>query len=191
MVSKPVAAVESFTESPVKRYEALIHATSAIAACREDGGVIIKRFANELRKFVKFDYVVINVVDPDTGETRWKAFQAFDVEEDIELPAFLPHESPSGLVFSTQMPMVIPDWDQETRFPRLRNYLRQYNVRSTCILPLSTLHSKVGTLAVGVSAPNAYSDEEVRFLTLVANHVSLAIDSALSLESSRRARAEL
>jgi formate hydrogenlyase transcriptional activator len=191
MFSNSVAAVQAISESPVRRYEALIHATSAIAACREDGGEIIQRFANELRKFVTFDYVVINVVDPESGETRWKIFQAFDTEENITVPQFLSHESPSGVVFETQTPMVIPDWEQETRFPRLREYLRQYDIRSTCVLPLSTVQNKVGTLAVGVSTPNAFTNEEVRFLTMVADHVSLAIDSALSLESSRRARAEL
>ena len=191
MVSKPVAVVEPLTESPVQRYEALIHATSAIAACREDGGAIIKRFANELRKFVTFDYVLINVVDPESGQTRWKAFQAFEAEDDLELPDFRAHESPSGVAFATQTPIIIADWENETQYPRLREYLKQYNIRSSCILPLSTLQSRVGTLAVGVSTPNAYSEEEVRFLTLVANHVSLAIDSALSLESSKRARAEL
>jgi formate hydrogenlyase transcriptional activator len=190
MVASPVQAPE-LPESTTKRFEALIHATSAIAACREDGGAILKRWADELRKFITFDYVVINVVDPDSGETRWKAFQAFETDEDLELPAFRSNETPSGLAFTTQKPVVIRDWEQETRYPKLREYLRQYGVMSTCILPLTTAQSRVGTLAIGKTSPHTYGEEEVRFLTLVANHVALAIDSALSLESSRRARAEL
>src|SRR5512133_2092270 len=101
-------AVQALSESPIHRYEALLHASSAIAACREDGGAVIKRFADELRKFVKFDYVLINVIDPGTGETRWKSFQA-NKGDDLELPVLQPYESPSGWAYETQQPIVIPD----------------------------------------------------------------------------------
>src|SRR3954464_4459336 len=107
MVFNP-AAVLALSESPIHRYEALLQASSAIAACREDGSAVIKRFADELRKFVKFDYVLINVIDPNTGETRWKSFQANDDEGEIELPVLQPHESPSGWAYETQQSVVIP-----------------------------------------------------------------------------------
>jgi len=185
------ATVEALSESPIHRYEALLYASSAIAACREDGRAVIKRFADELRKFVTFDYVLISVIDPNTGETRWKSFQAHGVEEHLDLPVLQPHETPSGRAYEIQQPIVIADWDIETRYPKLREYLRQFGIRSSCVLPLSTIHRRVGTFAVGVSATNAYSEEEVRFLTLVADHIALAVDSALSLDTSSRARAEL
>lgn len=44
---------------------------------------------------------------------------------------------------------------------------------------------------MGVSRPGAYSQEEVAFLSLVADHLALAIDSALNLEASHDAQAEL
>jgi formate hydrogenlyase transcriptional activator len=185
------SAVQAVTESSIHRYEALLYASSAIAACREDGRAVIKRFADELRKFVNFDYVLINVVDPATGETRWKSFQAHDGNEEVQLPVLEPYESPSGWAYETQQSIVIHDWLQETRYPKLRDYLKQYDIRSTCVLPLSTIHRRVGTFAVGVSSPNAYSEDEVRFLKLVADHIALAVDSALSLDISSRARAEL
>ncbi len=189
MSANPVA--QTLSESPIKRYEALLHASSAIAACREDGGAVIKRFADELRKFVTFDYVLISVVDAQTRETRWKAFQAFDTDEEVELPKLEPYESPSGWAYETQQAIIIPDWEKETRYPKLRTYLRSYNIRSSCVLPLSTVQRKVGTFAVGVSTPNGYSEDEVRFLGFVADHIALAVDSALSLESTAKARAEL
>src|SRR6185369_3878695 len=120
------ATVEALSESPIHRYEALLYASSAIASCREDGRAVIKRFADELRKFVTFDYVLISVIDPNTGETRWKSFQAHGVEEHLDLPVLQPHETPSGKAYEIQQPIVIPDWDTESKYPKLREYLRQF-----------------------------------------------------------------
>ena len=44
---------------------------------------------------------------------------------------------------------------------------------------------------MGGSRPGKYSTEEVEFLSLVADHLALAIDSALNLEASLNAQAEL
>ena len=185
-----LAAIKAPSEKSLYRYEELLRASSAIAACK-DCRSVVERFANELKRFVQFDYVVISVIDEATKQFGWRLFKAFGHEDNIELPDFELHESPSGMVFETQEPVIISDWYAEKRYPRLAEYLRQYNIRSTCVLPLSTVHHRVGALAVGVSAPNAYSGEEVRFLSLVADHIALAIDNSLNLESSNKAQAEL
>ncbi|MCU1310440.1 MAG: hypothetical protein JWO20_1565 [Candidatus Angelobacter sp.] len=180
----------SLSDSSIYRYEALLRASSAIATCR-DGERVVQRFADELRKFIRFDYIVITVIEESTGEVRWRLFNAYEADENMDSPVFQPHETPSGWVYENQQPMVIPDWNTESRYDRLGEFLRSCNIRSSCTLPLSTVHRRVGTLAVGVSTPNSYSEEEVQFLSLVAEHIALAVDSAISFESSMEARAEL
>ena len=185
-----LAAGRAPSDKAFYRYEELLRASSAIASCK-DCRTVVERFANELKRFVRFDYVVISVVDEGTKQFGWRLFKAFGHDENIELPEFELHESPSGAVYETQEPIIISDWHAEKRYPRLAEYLRQYNIRSTCVLPLSTVHHRLGALAIGVSVPDAYSAEEVRFLRLVADHIALAVDSAINLESSCKARAEL
>ncbi|PYX71934.1 MAG: hypothetical protein DMG72_16170 [Acidobacteria bacterium] len=46
-------------------------------------------------------------------------------------------------------------------------------------------------MAFGSVGPEAYSDDEVRFLSLVANQLALAVDDTLHLESSELAHQEL
>ena len=41
-------------------------------------------------------------------------------------------------------------------------------IESLCVLPLATVHRQLGSLLLGSKTLNAYSREEVRFLTLVA-----------------------
>jgi formate hydrogenlyase transcriptional activator len=182
--------IPTYSELSIHRYEALLRASSAIATCR-DSEKVVQRFADELRKFINFDYVVISVIDESTGELRWKVFNAFEIEVSPDWPVFQPHETPSGWVYESQQPMVIPDWNTESRYERLGELLRSCNIRSSCVLPLSTAKRRVGTFAVGMSTSNSYTEEEVQFLSLVADHIALAVDSAISFESSMEARAEL
>src|SRR5262249_14902471 len=54
-----------------------------------------------------------------------------------------------------------------------------------------TLHHGLGTFSVASTRPHDYSEEEVRLLSQVADHVALAIDQGLQLEKSRGVQAEL
>jgi len=69
--------------------------------------------------------------------------------------------------------------------------LKKSGVRSVCVLPLTTVHRRLGGLAVGSTASDAYSSEEVRFLSLVANQVALAVDDALNFDASQHAKEAL
>ncbi len=184
------AAIQAFSDLSIHRYEGLLRASSAIASCR-DSRTVVERFADELQKFVKFDYVLITVIDERTRETRWRVFQAYGTKEQIDLPDFSPGESPSGWAYEAQQSIVIPDWEAETRYPRLREFLLGHKILSSCVLPLSTVQRRVGTLAVGISQKNAYCEEETRFLGLVADHIALAVDSALNFEASQAAHSML
>src|ERR1700745_3243810 len=73
----------------------------------------------------------------------------------------------------------------------MKRILDQLGISSTCTLPLTTMHRRLGVIEVGSSRPNAYPEEEVSFLSLVANHVTLTIEGALNFEEAQRAQAEL
>ena len=179
------------SEAYLQRYEDLLRATTAIAGYR-DIETFRDRFAEELQRFVAFDYVVVLILDPDTQAVRWRMFHAPGRNEEVgEIPEFALHETPSGWVYANQAPLVIHDWSLETRYPRMREYLEPFGIRSTCVLPLTTVHRRVGVFSIGVSRPQAYSADEVQFLSLVADHFALAIDNAWNLEASRDVQSKL
>src|SRR6266853_5414177 len=66
--------------------------------------------------------------------------------------------------------------------------LKNRGVRSVCALPLTTVHRRIGGLAVGSIEPDAYNKEEVSFLSLVAHQVALAIEAALNVETSQHGK---
>jgi formate hydrogenlyase transcriptional activator len=173
-----------------KRYEELLRATAAFAACR-DCETFERRFASGLRRVIDFDYLNFVIFDEADSTVEWNLFEstaksAADFEADLSADG-----TPSRRVFEHQELLVVGDWDQESRFPRLKGILSELNVASTCTLPLTTVHRRSGIIEFGSSHAHAYSEEEVGFLSLVADHVALTIEGALNFEEARRAQAEL
>jgi formate hydrogenlyase transcriptional activator len=185
------AVLQTIPDGLFQRFETLQRVIAEIVSYR-DGQVVVERFGDELRKFVQFDYVVISVIDEASREVRFKSLKSYTGDhDDLQVPHFTLAESPSGVAYDTKTAVVIPDWKLESEYPRLRDFLLSVDIRSSCVLPLATPQRRVGTLALGISAVDAYSEEEVRFLRLVADQLALAVDSAISFELTNKARAEL
>jgi formate hydrogenlyase transcriptional activator len=79
----------------------------------------------------------------------------------------------------------------ETRFPAAVELFQKHGINSMCTLPLTTVHRRLGGLAVGSRETEAYCNEEVFFLSLVANQVAQALDNAMNVEAAERAQEEL
>jgi len=86
---------------------------------------------------------------------------------------------------------VISSVHSEERFPEMMDIFRECGIGSVCALPLSTAHRRLGSLMVASSCPFSYSEEELRFLTLVANQIALALDDSLNFQASKRAQERL
>jgi formate hydrogenlyase transcriptional activator len=69
--------------------------------------------------------------------------------------------------------------------------LTSLGLRSMCALPLSTAHRRLGCLVIASRLPDAYTDEDVRFLSLAAAQIALAMDDARNFRESQRAEERL
>jgi len=173
-----------------KRYEALLRATAAIAACRNCQS-LERRFASDLRRVIDFDYLNFVIFDETDCTVKWRLFESTVKSPAIFEAELSTDETTSGWVYEHQQLLVIGDWDQESRFPGLKRILGELNIGSTCTLPLTTVHRRSGVIEFGSSRPHAYPEEEISFLSLVADHVALTIEGALNFEEAQRAQAEL
>ncbi len=102
-----------------------------------------------------------------------------------------PAEGIAPYIFERQEIVVVPDVRLESRFPLTTARLKEIGLQSVCGLPLSTAHRKLGVLLVASKQLGAYTEEEVRFLQLVAGQIALAMDDALNFEESQRAQERL
>ena len=67
----------------------------------------------------------------------------------------------------------------------------QAGLQSVCAFPLSTAHRRLGSLVIASVHRDAYSPEEVRFCSLVADQIALAMDDAFNFQASQRAQERL
>ncbi len=177
-------------QSLTARYEALFRVSRAISAYR-DPKELFRALATELRSVVQFEGIGVVQYDDAGNKVKWHLGVKCPQSEGSPYPELPPEETITWWVYRNQQPFVITSIDRETRFPRMMEQLKGYGVRSACFLPLTTAHRRIGCLVMGSERPEAYTQGEVCFLSLVANQVAVAMDDALNFDASQRARGEL
>jgi len=100
-------------------------------------------------------------------------------------------DSPGGLAWQTQQPLVVPDVNAETRFSPEMNFLKDKGIRSYCALPLTTAEKRLGALGLGSSRVSAYSEENLPLLRRVAQLLALAVENALTREALQQEKERL
>src|SRR5580692_8844134 len=177
-------------QSVVARYEVLIRVSQAVSAYREPKK-LFDILIHELRRVIEFDGIGIAQYDETTETIQWHVSIDCDEPNPTMRDKCVQKESMTCWVFQNQRPLVIPFVDQETRFPDTIEFLKKHDMQSVCMLPLTTVHRRIGSLFIASEHPDAYSDDEVRFLGMVADQMALAIDDALNFEASRTAQEQL
>ena len=160
----------------VARYEALIRVSEALRAYH-DRDALFRSLARELRPVVAFSFLGLGLYDEHTDGLDLRVLEASG--KPLPPPELSAEESLTYWTVQHQAPLVIPDVEDESRFPKAMAYLRDQDVRSTCSMPLTTPRA-IGMLLAGDSARHVYDTKDVTFLSLVANQVALAIDDALN-----------
>jgi PAS domain S-box-containing protein len=176
--------------SLLARYEALIRVSRAIHMHR-DPKELFRVLASELRQAADFDLIGLFLYDEASNTLQNPVLQTDKVPGFAIPPDFPPEETLTWWAYRHQQPVVVASRDEETRFPRMMEIYRRYEIESACILPLTTAHRKLGSLGFAVADKNAYSAEEVRFLMLVADQVALAVDNATRDAEQERTKDEL
>jgi formate hydrogenlyase transcriptional activator len=160
----------------------LLGVAEAIVSHR-DLQVLFHDLAGRLRQVVRFDYLLLVLHDDARDDMRLHVLETSEptsVQSGMHTPV---HETPAGLVWQTQQPLLIPDVGQERRWPRLfEQVIRPHGMGSLFYLPLTTARQRLGVLAFASKQPAAYLAADVEFLQLVANQVAVAVENALAFE---------
>ena len=163
-------------ESLGPQFESLIRLAEAIR-CHPDQKDLFQLLADELREVVPFD--AICQIDHAGNKINWHFSESYDAKRSgiSDIPK---EETVGWWVNRTQEALVLRSDDRETRFRTTIEALHKLGLHSLCAVPLSTAHSQLGSLVFGSQFAEAYSPEEVRFLSLVAAQIALAMDDALA-----------
>jgi formate hydrogenlyase transcriptional activator len=186
-----VTTAATFPRIEEERYLALLRAANAIATC-SDCGSASDTLTKQLREVTPFDCLHLVAFGKDTNAPDWWVLEANGKRIDASSGQDIAFEnSPIQFVHASGEPLVTVDWSKEARFQKYGLFLAQLGVASTCTLPLMRGPRRLGVLSLGRFYPNAYDEEEVRFLGLVAGQIGLAIDAAVNFCVSQRVQDQL
>jgi len=183
---------EIYPQIEEERYLALLRAASAIA--NSDCNSAFDTLTARLRDVTPFDYLHLVAFDDGTKNPAWQLFEANGKRVNVPREAavsFSLDDSPIAYAHESGKHLLTHDWNHETRFQKHRLFLADLGITSTCTLPLKRGERHLGVLTLGRFYPNAYDDEEVRFLSLVADQIGLAIDAAWNFCVSQRVKDQL
>ena len=191
----PVNAVQADVQVPcdhahLARCETLLEVSESIAAHR-DLPALFHDLAQRLPRVVSFDFLNLVLPDPARKVMRLHVLETRLSTDTVRCSERPIDQSPGGLVWRTQKPLVIRDTSSEPRFREVMDFLLEQNVRSISVLPLTTAHRRVGAMGFGSSLPDAYGDEEVEFMSLVARQVAVAVDNALNYQDAQQSHSQL
>ncbi len=177
-------------ESLRARYETLLEISESIAA-HQSLPALLHALVPSLSRLMSFAGLGLMLYEPDRRVTKIYLLEA-------SIPARIPagrefpaEETPTSLVLETRQPFYVPDLELETRFPVVLKLLIESGVRSYCVLPLFTERRQLGSLAFGSVEKNAYTAEEVGFMSQVARQVAVAVENTLNYETAAKLHEEL
>src|SRR6267143_6736496 len=165
-------------ETLAERYQALLEVAEAISAHR-DLHELFRDLAQRLPRVVHVNFVALSLHDPVRNTMRLHAIQA-NVPADLvgghEGPV---EESPAGLVWQTQEPIIVPNLAEERRWPKVSQHMSEDGVNSFCFVPLTTAVRRLGAMGFLSLQKEAYGETDLEFLQQVAKQIAVAVDNVL------------
>ena len=176
--------------SAATRFESLVGVSNAIGTHR-DPQELFGALLRELHRVVRFDYIGVSIRDEKSNTFHRHSLDAQTEAPVPPDPELCMEESDAWWVYQNQEPLVTSLETVDARCSKFRGVLKKYGIRCVCTLPLTTAHSKVGTLTFASKAPDIYTAEEVCFLSVVADQIALAFDNALHFEAAQASQRQL
>lgn len=177
------------TDSVSQRLRTLVEISQSILLHR-DLADLLDDLALRLQPVAPFDLVSVILHDPATERMRLHMVRSSVPSPPI--PEDLPvDQSPAGLVWKTQQPLVLRDLEHENRFPALIPYLREQGVRCICLLPLTTAQRRLGAIAFAAVNARELAEDELEFLSSVAREIAVAVDNTLHHQEAQSYQRQL
>jgi formate hydrogenlyase transcriptional activator len=165
-------------QSLASRYESMIRLAEAIRSHRDQKD-LFQLIADELSHVLPFDAMA--QYDHAGNKVKWRFSEGYD-SKGCGISNIPKEETVAWWVGRTQQSVVLEVGHGDTRFRSTVESLNRLGLRSICAVPLRTAHHRLGSLVFASHLDDAYSPEEVRFLSLVAGQIALAMDDALAQE---------
>ena len=186
MIRHPALSCESLAEW----YQVLLEVAQAISVHRDLHALFLD-LAQRLPSVVHVNFVALTLHDPVRNTMRLHTIQAnvpADLVGGYEGPI---EDSPAGLVWQTQQPILVPNRDEERRWPTVIGQMKEDGTRSFAFVPLTTAVRRLGAMGFLSLEREAYRETDLEFLQQVAKQVAVAVDNVLNFAGAEAAQQSL
>ena len=174
--------MDSISASPcdtlMDRHQALLEVAEAISVHR-DLHELFRDLVQRLPRVVHVNFVSLSLHDPMRNHIRLQTIQANVPAELLGGHEEPIDETPAGLVFLTQQPVLVPNLTDEHRWPKVLSRMQEDGVNSFCVVPLTTAVRRLGAMGFSSLRKEAYSESDVEFFRQVGKQVAVAVDNVL------------
>jgi formate hydrogenlyase transcriptional activator len=158
------------------RLQLLLEVTNSVIANLELRDVL-RAVSATLRRVMHCDVAGVILPDAERHQLRVYALDFPDSQGFIREETLIPIEgSLPGKAFQTGKPVVVDRFDPT----EVSCLIAGEGLQSHCFLPLISRHRGLGVLGLGKRQEHAFTQDDVEFLTQVANQVAVAVENALA-----------
>jgi formate hydrogenlyase transcriptional activator len=185
-----IAALNEQAACTAERRRTLLETNNAIITNLTEEA-LFHSVSEALRRVVPFDRAACTLYNRERGTFRYLGMES--TLRSAYFRAGLEFErkdSVSAWVFDHQRPAIRHDLEKEQRYPNDRRLVAE-GIKSDCIVPLVIRRESIGTLNVGSTRKNQYSEADAQFLQEVGNQVALAVENMQSYEEIAALKARL
>jgi formate hydrogenlyase transcriptional activator len=168
----------------------LLLEVSRATASHRDLPSLLRELAALLCRIARAEQLSLVLYDPQRDRMRLHTVAACEPVAGIGLDLAMA-DSPSGTVWQTQQPLIIPSIERETRFGEVMQRLLADGMSSLCVLPLTSPLRRLGGLGFASREENAFQPADLEFLQQLTSQVALAVDNTLHHEAAQGAQREL
>ncbi len=176
------------TQGDSDRYRALLRVAEAIAS-HSDLSALVQDLARLLPSVVPVNFVGLSLHDHQRKVMRLHVLRANVPAEIVGGHESDPADTPAGLVWETQQPLLLNDLAAEHRWPKVIGLMREDGVQSCCLVPLTSAAQRLGSLEFSSLEQQAYGVADREFMQQVGRQVAVAVENVLNreaVEASRR-----
>jgi formate hydrogenlyase transcriptional activator len=170
------AAVNFYTSQQAQdRLKLLLELTNQVVSNLELRG-LLRTISARVRRDMNCDAVGVLLPEPEGTHLRVHALDFPESRGFLKEENLIPIDgTPPGEAYRTARAITKTPPDVGETHP-----VNREGVKSGCLLPLISRNRVLGVLALGRRDDHAFDDEEVEFLSQIANQIAIAVENALA-----------
>lgn len=184
-MSKGIATIKDQNPAiDLTRYRALLKISGAVGS-QPTAHAILQSLNDLLSNVVRFEAIHLFLFDASGEHLILRASGQVLSDPDVKEGMKIAYAGTAiERALSEQVPIFVPDAHQElTQYPEIASVIRQANVHSGYVFPVSTSRTRLGVLTFGRKETDEFSPADVELMRSVAGHVAVALESVLAMRS--------